>query len=276
MSNSLLAAALSAITNRSVITYDDYSKGGHDGCSQLDQKALHQSHLVGGRVPTSNEEERIRIFIMGINGRNIGVEVWPSDEIRQLKENIKGELGIEPNQQRLIFAVVRLGGGGDSSGGDGTHDDKGKTFMRGNVEYKRPCGWKRIAINVLNKYGDNIWLGVDRKSSTSSATNEWPVSYHGTARDNCKLISQVGYDLAKCKRFLFGNGIYSTPDIDIAYQFATRFTHDGDNYKVVFQNRVNPNSLVEVSKEETGSGEFWISPKNDDLRPYGICIKKEN
>ncbi|GBC39375.2 hypothetical protein GLOIN_2v1597701 [Rhizophagus irregularis DAOM 181602=DAOM 197198] len=275
MSNSLLAAALSAITNRSVITYDDYSKGGHDGCSQLDQKALHQSHLVGGRVPTSNEEERIRIFIMGINGRNIGVEVWPSDEIRQLKENIKGELGIEPNQQRLIFAV-RLGGGGDSSGGDGTHDDKGKTFMRGNVEYKRPCGWKRIAINVLNKYGDNIWLGVDRKSSTSSATNEWPVSYHGTARDNCKLISQVGYDLAKCKRFLFGNGIYSTPDIDIAYQFATRFTHDGDNYKVVFQNRVNPNSLVEVSKEETGSGEFWISPKNDDLRPYGICIKKEN
>lgn len=82
--------------------------------------------------------------------------------------------------------------------------------------------------------------------------------------------------MAKCKRFLFGNGIYSTPDIDIAYQFATRFTHDGDNYKVVFQNRVNPNSLVEVSKEETGSGEFWISPKNDDLRPYGICIKKEN
>ncbi|CAB4382062.1 unnamed protein product [Rhizophagus irregularis] len=288
MSNSLLAAALSAITNRSVITYDDYSKGGHDGCSQLDQKALHQSHLVGGRVPTSNEEERIRIFIMGINGRNIGVEVWPSDEIRQLKENIKGELGIEPNQQRLIFAgkqlednltlasykigshstiqsVVRLGGGGDSSGGDGTHGSYPspstmiKTFMRGNVEYKRPCGWKRIAINVLNKYGDNIWLGVDRKSSTSSATNEWP-----------------GYDLAKCKRFLFGNGIYSTPDIDIAYQFATRFTHDGDNYKVVFQNRVNPNSLVKVSKEETGSGEFWISQKNDDLRPYGICIKKEN
>ncbi|CAB4488143.1 unnamed protein product [Rhizophagus irregularis] len=292
MSNSLLAAALSAITNRSVITYDDYSKGGHDGCSQLDQKALHQSHLVGGRVPTSNEEERIRIFIMGINGRNIGVEVWPSDEIRQLKENIKGELGIEPNQQRLIFAgkqlednltlasykirshstiqsVVRLGGGGDGSGSDGTH---GSYPSPSTVLFIHPDSLAPSYDYDFTQIDDK----VDRKSSTSSATNEWPVSYHGTARDKCKLISQVGYDLAKCKRFLFGNGIYSTPDIDIAYQFATRFTHDGDNYKVVFQNRVNPNSLVKVSKEETGSGEFWISPKNDDLRPYGICIKKEN
>ncbi|EXX66682.1 uncharacterized protein OCT59_011746 [Rhizophagus irregularis] len=323
MSNSLLAAALSAITNRSVITYDDYSKGGHDGCSQLDQKALHQSHLVGGRVPTSNVEGQIRIYIKESSGITIVLEVCPSDEIRQLKAKIEDKVRTSLENYLLkyghyqlkdehtltsyrishdstIHLVPILIGGGDVSGRNVNYpspstmfihpdslapsydydftqiDDKGKTFMRGNVEYKRPCGWKRFAINVLNKYDNNIWLGVDRNSSTSSAQNEWPVSYHGTARDNCKLISEVGYDLLMGKRFLFGRGIYSTPDIDIAYRFATRFTHDGDNYKVVFQNRVNPNDLVKVSKEETGVGEYWISPKNDDLRPYGICIKKEN
>jgi hypothetical protein len=50
--------------------------------------------------------------------------------------------------------------------------------MRGNHEYKRPCGWNRIALNVLDKYENNIWLGVgERKSATSSVENEWPGIY---------------------------------------------------------------------------------------------------
>jgi hypothetical protein len=81
--------------------------------------------------------------------------------------------------------------------------------------------------------------------------------------------------LCKGRRFLFGHGIYSTPDIDVAYQYATKFTHDGDEYRVVFQNRVNPKNLIRISKEDTGVGEYWISPDGTDLRPYGICIKKE-
>ncbi|PKY50062.1 hypothetical protein RhiirA4_466322 [Rhizophagus irregularis] len=101
------------------------------------------------------------------------------------------------------------------------------------------------------------------------------VSYHGTAKDNCKSIAEDGYLLCKGKRFLFGNGIYSTPDIDVAYRYATKFTLDGDEYRVVFQNRVNPNTLIKISKEETGISEYWISPDGADLRPYGICIKKE-
>jgi hypothetical protein len=82
--------------------------------------------------------------------------------------------------------------------------------------------------------------------------------------------------LCKSKRFAFGHGIYSTPDVDVAYLYATQFTHEGNNYKIVFQNRVNPNNLFRVSKEETGIGEYWISPNDRDVRPYGICIKKEN
>ena len=102
------------------------------------------------------------------------------------------------------------------------------------------------------------------------------VSYHGTARNNCKSIAEEGYLLCKGKRFKFGHGIYSTPDINIAYKYAPQFIHGGDNYRVVIQNRVNPKNLVKVSKQETRVGEYWIAPKEADLRPYGICIKKEN
>ncbi len=60
MSNSLLAAALSALTENTIITHDDYAKrvNGDDAYyNELDQKSLHQSHLVGGRVPTSERFE---------------------------------------------------------------------------------------------------------------------------------------------------------------------------------------------------------------------------
>jgi hypothetical protein len=51
--------------------------------------------------------------------------------------------------------------------------DEGVTFMRGNLEYKRPRGWERIALNVLDKYDDNNWLGINnRRNLTSSVQNE--------------------------------------------------------------------------------------------------------
>jgi hypothetical protein len=51
-------------------------------------------------------------------------------------------------------------------------------------------------------------------------------------------------------------------------QFANRFEFNGVKYLVLFQNRVNPNTLVKV-------GDYWISPKAEDVRTYGICIKRD-
>ncbi|RGB29913.1 hypothetical protein C1646_672113 [Rhizophagus diaphanus] len=171
MSNSLLAAALSSITNRLVITYDDYSKG------------------VGGRVPTSNEEGRFYVFIKGFSVTTM-VEVYPSDEIHQLKAKIEDKLCISLENYELKL----IGGGGDGSGSE--------------VNYPSPSTMFIHPDSLAPSY-DYDFTQIDDK-----------VSYHGTARDNCKLISEVG------------------------------FTHNGDNYKDVFQNRVNPNDLVKVSKEK--------------------------
>lgn len=143
-------------------------------------------------------------------------------------------------------------------------DSTGRKFKRGGLPYKRPEGWQRFALKVKDQYdaGDNTWIGQ------INASGEWPVSYHGTAYENAKAIAGEGLKLEKGVRFNYGYGIYSTPDIVIAEQYATPFNaKDGKTYKVVFQNRVNPATVQKI-------GDYWLSPKDEDLRQYGVCIKE--
>ncbi|CAG8498686.1 9726_t:CDS:2 [Dentiscutata erythropus] len=113
----------------------------------------------------------------------------------------------------------------------------------GNSLYKRPYGWYRIALRVTRKYddGDDKWLGTGNDS--------WPVSYHGTAKHNARPIAED------------------------AEQYAERFEFEGNMYVMVLQNRVNPFGLQKVPVSDD---EYWLSEKDDDVRPYGICIKKNN
>ena len=56
------------------------------------------------------------------------------------------------------------------------HD--GTKFYRGGYEYHRPYGWKRYALKVLDRFGDNKWLGKPGYR-VGSSEDEWPVSYMG-------------------------------------------------------------------------------------------------
>ena len=60
------------------------------------------------------------------------------------------------------------------------------TYIRGREPYKRPYGWKRIALNVSGKYGDDRWLGC----VGDSPADEWPVSYHGTKKKSVNPIAE--------------------------------------------------------------------------------------
>ncbi|CAG8751125.1 10290_t:CDS:2, partial [Gigaspora rosea] len=145
-------------------------------------------------------------------------------------------------------------------------DGKSITIECGrNDTIEKPCGWKRFALKVSGKYdnGNNRWLGTD--------ANAWPVSYHGTNKNNSKSIAEEGFLLSKGKRFAYGHGIYS---ISVAKLYASQFTFEGNNFLVVLQNRVNFKDLQKIPKYTTKIGEYWISKKDEDVRPYGICIKK--
>ena len=148
--------------------------------------------------------------------------------------------------------------------------------MRGGFEYKRPYGWNRIAIKVLGKYSDDVWLGSDG-IRTNQSPGEWPVSYHGTNMTNAKVIVNEGYKAGP--RDKFGKGIYSSPSLEMVdMMYAQEFTHEGEKYKIALQNRVNPDQsnghLKIIPASQTGVGaDYWLSPERCDVRPYGILIR---
>ncbi|KAF0544996.1 ubiquitin-domain-containing protein [Gigaspora margarita] len=246
-----------------------------------------------------------RLFVKTLTGKIITLECEENDSIDTVKQKIQDKENIPKNQQRLIFDGMSLEDNksiseycirnestlhlvlhfsGSSSKCiisclnvndflDSRFDydftkkkDIGKIFIRGSIQYKRPYGWKRFALKVAGKYdnGDDKWLGKGK--------NSWPVSYHGTAKHNARSIAEDGYDLSKGKRFAYGRGIYSTPDIHIAEKYAEKFEFEGNIYVMVFQNRVNPANLQKVPVKK---GEYWVSEKGEDIRPYGICFKRK-
>ncbi|KAK7138812.1 hypothetical protein R3I93_016043 [Phoxinus phoxinus] len=155
--------------------------------------------------------------------------------------------------------------------------------MRGGEPYKRPYGWMRFALKVRNKYPDgNAWLGTDGWRCRS-APGEWPVSYHGTDLQGAAGIIESQY--MSGDRQVYGRGIYSSPDIIIADIFAKTKNFisqkNGNTYKVIMQNRINPQIREEKTKD------IWLVPIPEGtsveeekkivesaIRPYGLLLKK--
>ncbi|RVE71048.1 hypothetical protein OJAV_G00070090 [Oryzias javanicus] len=156
-----------------------------------------------------------------------------------------------------------------------------KTFWRGGELYERPCGWQRFALKVLDKYDGNKWLGNQHRE-TRSVPREWPVSYHGTSKGGAEGIIKEGYEPGPRQKY--GRGIYSTPYIAEAEQYARTFTSEknGKKYKVILQNRINPKYRHKYNNEK-----YWLIPIEQGtsshaereivekaIRPYGLLLRE--
>jgi hypothetical protein len=306
----LLAAALSTILGKEILPESSVPKQSQQYISKISLFDQHLTSFVYGKVgiDDSNSDESLMTLSITIlaTKTTFPCVIERDASVDKLKQIIYEKEGILCNKQNLIYCGQEIDEGhllseyniGDSSeicvvrlraknaddllvldknswdqryDYDFTNiDDEGKRFTRGGVEYRRPCGWKRYAIKVAGKYEDEIWLG------SNDNPNEWPVSYHGTRHDAVNSIAQTGYDLTKHTRHAHGRGIYSTPDINVARGFAKSFPFNAQEYLVILQNRVNPKNVIKLTRDVTGVGEFWISPNDIDIRPYGLCIMKKS
>ena len=297
--STLVASSTNVVTKE--IELINLYKGSLMGTSLAEHSNANTSHKF---------EEGITLHIKTLTGRTISIEVSPKRSVEELKQMFAQVDGTPVDQQRFIFdhkqledgrsladygitdestvhLVLRLRGGGspptyvlDDSLLDKRFDfdftdlHDTEQFQRGGERYVRPCGWYRYAINVLKKYdgGQAVWLGP-KGHRTQSAEGEWPVSYHGTGLHEGRNIAQEGYQLSKCKRFLFGYGVYSTPYPNVAAAYAKKFTHANEHYEIMMQNRVKPEAILKVDASQNGVGEYWICPETD-IRPYGVLIRK--
>lgn len=155
-------------------------------------------------------------------------------------------------------------------------------YQRGGEVYRRPYGWYRHGIKVLGKYESDAWLG-NQKRSTESVPGEWPVSYHGTSMEGAEGIIYGSYKPGPGQ--VHGRGVYSTPYISEAEQYAKTFISKKNKkkYKVILQNRINEWYRRVCKKNDR----YWLVPipagtsARDEqkmvkqaIRPYGLLLKE--
>ncbi|KAJ3044434.1 hypothetical protein HK097_001474 [Rhizophlyctis rosea] len=221
---------------------------------------LHELLLVSGPVPTTFQNTTDcsqSFFVKTVDGKSTVFPFNLDASIAEIKIEMSGRTHIPTSHIVLIHAgkvledsnflkcysihpdstlhmLMRLPGGSlftlcsDQMAPkwdfDFTHLVHEEQFERGNQPYYRPYGWKRLALDVLDRYPpSNAWLGKPGRHRTHSHPDEWPVSYHGTARNSGISIASEGFDLTKHKRFQYGYGIYSSPKIEVAAKYATSF-----------------------------------------------------
>lgn len=265
---------------------------------------------VGGAVggATGGGGNEIQVFVKTLTGNTKEVFTTPNSTITELKEEIKKSLAWPVEQQRLIYNDQQLSNDKRVSDyGIGNHatlhivmmlpsgkdslyyldgsllapsfdydftgvDDGTKKFYRGTHVYTRPCGWQKKAMKVIGEYGDDVWLGGGG-IHIDTTPGEWPVSYHSSAAPSGRNIAQDGCMQSLGRQFPYNRGIYTTPLASIAARYAPTFEYRGQNYQVIFQNRVNPNTLQTMGQSGSDN-EFWASPKEEDVRPFNICLKR--
>ncbi|XP_020908194.1 uncharacterized protein LOC110246217 [Exaiptasia diaphana] len=307
----LISAGFTAVLGYQVVP----PSRGH-GLPKLSVQELLKCTYVPRSMEGIDTGEVFDINVKCINGWQITIQVTYDHTIANIKADIEINHDIPARDIRLmfdgsavedhqsvrdigipkggrLFLMLRLRGGCpefqlDPDLLDPPYDydftyvrEDGNVYCRGGKEYKRPYGWKRIALKVLGKYEDDTWLGPDG-IRTQGALGEWPVSYHGTDIQAARSIIASGYRPGPWW-FILGKAIYSSPSLDMVEQhYAKSFEHGGNTYKIALQNRINPSpghfEAVPAAKTWTGA-EHWLSPKHDteknihDIRPYGLLFK---
>ena len=166
------------------------------------------------------------------------------------------------------------------------NDGWGVGENRGGKPYNPPIGWNGIGLKVLDKYGDNTWLGMN------NSPGEWCVAYHGVGRGQSSKQVQKVTNLIYNGSFKAGrwqahsgcwdinhpgkqvqDGVYCTPLIKTAESYSGESEANGKRYKTVLMVRVKPNVIRQCNCDY--ARDYWVvNGTTDEIRPYRILYKQ--
>ena len=163
-------------------------------------------------------------------------------------------------------------------------DGWGENQYRGNLEYNPPLRWTGIGLKVLDKFENNKWLDFQ------NLDGEWCVAYHGVGRglSNGQVKAVVGLIVTgefkpgrgqvhkDCEDIKHpGNkvreGVYCTPSVKTAAEYAGESEIKGKKYKTVLMVRVKPDAIRQCKCYSN----YWVvNGTIDEIRPYRILYRE--
>ena len=146
----------------------------------------------------------------------------------------------------------------------------GKNEKRAGEMYNPPFGWHKYALKVFNRYdnNNNDWLDCQGNSG------EWCIGYCPITGINRKIEQTYeNDDDTKHPGKKVGIGVYCSSQPKTMEDNTEEININGSIYKVGFMIRLKPDKIRCPKTED----DIWVVNGNDnEFRPYGILIKKNN
>ena len=165
----------------------------------------------------------------------------------------------------------------------------GVNEQRGNKPYYPPLNWTGIGLKVMDKYENNLWLGMN------NSPGEWCVAYHGVGYgQSSEQVKKITGNIYKgsfksgwrqahknCPDKYHpgkkvGEGVYCTPHPETAEQYAGFSEINGKRYKTILMVRIKPEAIRNCDKHNDSKNDnYWvINGTTDEIRPYRILYKE--
>ena len=157
----------------------------------------------------------------------------------------------------------------DKRGNNKDNSFWGYDETRGGEDYNPPVGWWRYGLKVLDQYdnGNNDWLSYDNRPG------EWCISYSGLSVTKKGIEKQYEKEKDIRNGGIVGTGVYTSPKPEVIEGNTEMININGINYKMGLMLRVNPDK-IRIPKSNNN---IWvIEGISDEIRPYGILLKKIN
>jgi len=232
---------------------------------------LEEKDIIFFNHDTNNYEVMMIIYNKRLNGIENTLKYF---HLKILTGNLLNNIILSPNMFEIKYCKKR-------------DEWKSGNLYRGGERYHPPYGWTGFALKLRNKYGDNFdWLG-----KTGENGDEWCVAFHGIGKGNelQKLFSILNTNLregpkqrySKYKNLrkntkkdydVCGNGVYLTPDIKKAenYAFITKLGSPNKDFQFAIQARVDPNKIRDPGVTPVN----WVlNGNNNEIRPYRLLVK---